>query len=240
MERTKAPQRFSPVKLPVPQPTNEYMIQASLEAERLPSPQTLLIILDLNGTLLDRSREKFVAPIVFRPFVKEFLKYCLENHKVMVWSSAVGASVNKMCRQLFDPNQRKQVLSEWARDTLDLTESEYNEKSQVYKRLDKVWDDAEIQSAHPNAENLDGWSQANTILIDDSVVKAQKQPFNHIEVSEFTRSPNQETGVDILSQVVAYLEELRKWDDVSRFIQSNPFRMDQGWAWDWKTDEAAH
>ena len=157
----------------------------------------------------------------------------------MVWSSVTPKNLEIMCSKIFSRSQRKRLLGEWGRDTLDLTKSEYEGKTQVYKRMDKIWQNAKLQSLHPYATDLGRWSQKNTVLIDDSVIKAKAQPFNHIEVPEFTRSPHQHDGTDVLSQVVAYLEELRKWDDVSRFIHGNPFRVDQGWLWDWKSDKAA-
>ena len=215
---------FSPFSLPVPHPTNQYVVQAFPEPEKLPTPRSLLIILDLNGTLLNRKRNH----LVLRPWLSEFLEYCLGNHTVMVWSSATPETVRSVCERIFTPDQRKQVLREWGRDTLDLTVTEYYEKIQVYKRLDKIWDDATLQSNHPDAYNLGCWSQADTVLIDDSVLKAQKQPFNHIKVPEFIRSPKKASEDDVLCQVVAYLEELRKWDDVSRFIKKDPFRVKQG------------
>ncbi|MCJ1242545.1 hypothetical protein MMC14_010554 [Varicellaria rhodocarpa] len=215
---------FSPFSLPVPHPTNQYVVQAFPEPEKLSTPRSLLIILDLNGTLMDRRRNH----LVLRPWLSDFLEYCLGNHTVMIWSSATPENVKSICERIFTPDQRKQVLREWGRDTLDLTTTEYYEKIQVYKRLDKIWDDATLQSNHPDANNLGCWSQADTVLIDDSVVKAQKQPFNHIKVPEFTRSPKKASEDDVLCQVMTYLEELRKWDDVSRFIKNDPFRVKQG------------
>jgi hypothetical protein len=59
--------------LPEPKPTEEYLEQASLPPRRLTGPKKLLIVLDLNGTLLVRSnRGSNYTP---RPHVDEFLAY---------------------------------------------------------------------------------------------------------------------------------------------------------------------
>ena len=223
----------------MPVPTADYLFQASSTPRRTSNPQSLLIVLDLNGTLLARRRHS--NQVLPRPNLGNFLRYCLENHTVMIWSSAQPASVDVMCEKIFQPQQRLNLLREWARDTLDLTEYDYYEKVQVYKRLDRIWDNSILQSQYVdfNHHKEGIWSQANTVLIDDSLVKARKQPYNHIEVPEYTLQSGAEGGMKVLNQVVAYLEELRKWNDVSCFIKGNHFEINSGWVWDWTKDKAA-
>ena len=227
---------FSPDKLPMPVPTANYLFQASSVPRRISSPQSLLVVLDFNGTLL--ARKKPPQTFTGRPFLRKFLQYCLENHTVMIWSSARPATVDTICRDIFPPQQRSKLLREWARDTLDLTKQEYYDKVQVYKRLDRIWEDSTLQSEYSvfNNHEIGLWSQANTVLIDDSPLKARKQPYNHIEVPEYTLESGQEGGMEVLNQVVAYLEELRNWDDVSCFIKDKSFKVSSGWKWDREKD----
>ena len=229
----RQPLKFSPLRLPAPNPTADYLVRSFFEPKKLPSPQSLLVVLDLNGTLLARSRGR--GTVTERPYLDRFLGYCLKHHSVMIWSSAQPESVAQMCGKIFSPQQRGKLVREWARDTLELTIKDYYDKVQVYKRLDRIWEDTLLQSKHPCYKNLGKWCQGNTVLIEDSRLKAQKQPFNHIEVPEYTiRSGDEGTGMEVLGQVVGYLEELRKWDDVSRFIRANRFEIDVGWSWDWE------
>ncbi|MCJ1256611.1 hypothetical protein MMC24_004435 [Lignoscripta atroalba] len=223
--------KYGTTELPVPEPTSQYLSQASPEPNKLSTPQPLLVVLDLNGTLLARQRgtKKHTA----RPSMAKFLRYCLENHSVMIWSSARPENVAHICGNIFTASQRRQLLREWGRDTLDLTKAQYDEKVQVYKRLDRIWDDVMLQSRHPHYHQNGRWSQANTILVDDSVLKAKKQPYNLIEIPEFVKANGKEEGgKEVLGQVVAYLEEIRNWDNVSSFIKKFKFEVDKGWDWD--------
>ncbi|MCJ1337453.1 hypothetical protein MMC09_002735 [Bachmanniomyces sp. S44760] len=217
----------------VPEPTLEYLAQASCKPVRTPKAQSLLIVLDLNGTLLQRSRSS--SAYTARPSLDKFLQYCLQEHKVMIWSSATPRNVNIICSRLFSKTQRQQIIREWGRDTLGLTPSEYNDNVQVYKRLDVIWDDPLLQPSHPSyTTDTHSWNQHNTILIDDSATKARKHPYNHIEVPEFFKTGDEaRSGSDILGQVVGYIEELRKWNDVSKYIKLDRFGVNKGWTWNW-------
>lgn len=220
--------------LPAPISTAQYLLTASLPCKPLLEPQRLLLVLDLNGTLLFRRK----AASSYRPraSLEPFLNYCLTHHSVLIWSSATPTNVTGVCAQLFTPPQRRQLLGEWARDTLDLTSEEYCSKVQVYKRLDRIWEGVALRDSHPDfAAKGTRWSQANTLLVDDSPTKAQAQPYNLVEIPEFTRNAALEKGKDFLGQVVAYLEEARMWGDVSTFVKRKKFVVDGGWAWNWET-----
>ncbi len=216
------------IYLPAPKPTSAYVDDANATPNLLPSPQRLLLVLDLNGTLLHRSRasQKYTS----RPGLPEFLKYAFANHCLFIWSSAQPHNVKGVCSRLFSRDQREMLLGEWGRNTLGLTSSQYKERVQVYKRLDRIWGDEVLQRLHPDFEKGERWNQNNTMLIDDSALKASAQPFNHVEVPEFVRGggEKEEDGRDVLGQVVEYLEEARKWSNVSGFVRQKPFKMD--WA----------
>jgi len=235
IEKIMSPLRQkTPLPLPAPTPTSQYLSTASLPCKPLLEPQRLLLVLDLNGTLLFRHR----AASSYRPraSLEPFLNYCLTHHSVLIWSSATPTNVTGVCAQLFTPPQRRQLLGEWARDTLDLTSEEYCSKVQVYKRLDRIWEGKALRDSHPDfASKGTRWSQANTLLVDDSPTKAQAQPYNLVEIPEFTRNAALEKGKNFLGQVVAYLEEARMWGDVSTFVKRKKFVVDGGWAWNWET-----
>ena len=221
-----------------PKPTAAYLEQALIPSLTRSQLGNLLLVLDINGTLLYRRKKTDV--IIPRPSLAEFLNYCLDNHSVLVWSSSLPENVNKMCSKMFPHTRRSQVIAEWGRDTLELSASDYYHNTQVYKRLDRIWDNEIVQMHHPQYDQGGRWNQKNTVLIDDSALKASAQPHNHIEVPEFEPKNNKGNDIDgaeVLGQVVAYLEELRKWEDVSSFMKKERFVLDGGYRWDWVTGQ---
>ncbi|KAL8944419.1 MAG: hypothetical protein Q9216_000470 [Gyalolechia sp. 2 TL-2023] len=218
---------------PTPVPDATYLSQSTIPALQLNSSQPLLIVLDLNGTLL--YRPKASSGYKPRPYLKQFLAHCNSNYKILVWSSATPRNVTAICAKIFTPEQRKFLLGEWGRDTLDLTLQQYKAKVQVYKRLDRIWAFDKIQRSHPDYAFGGRWSQKNTLLLDDSTMKASAQPYNSVVVPEFVKGAGelQINGTDVLGQVVAYLELAKTYQDVSAFARERPFRINEGWRWDW-------
>lgn len=229
--RRLTPER-SPTPLPVPAPTQSYLDQASSEPTTLSTPQPMLFILDLNGTLLHRPNRKNPTKFVTRPSVTPFLDYLFAHFTVMVWSSARPENVSLMCSQLFTPAQRSLLVAQWGRDRLGLSPQQYNNKVQVYKRLSQIWDDDDIARRHPGYLDGESWDQFNTILLDDSHAKASSEPWNLVRIPEFVGAKEQEEG-DVLRQVVGYLEVLRGVENVSAFVRRTPFVVDGGWDWVW-------
>ena len=224
---------------PTPIPAATYLQRAAIPARKLSTPQSLLLILDLNGTLLWRPRgSQIYTP---RPSLAAFLAHCVTNYSVLIWSSATLVNVSGLCSKIFTPEQRQCLLGEWARDTLDLNTKQFNAKVQVYKRLNRVWRDEAIQKAHPRSITGGRWRQDNTLLLDDSRLKASAEPHNAVVLPEFVKDGGEVdgSGDEVLAQVVAYLEMARRVDNVSSFVKKHPFRIDAGWKWDWATGKPA-
>jgi NLI interacting factor-like phosphatase len=162
-----------------------------------------------------------------RPGVPIFLDYLFKNHVVMIYSSARPENVKAMVDALATKKQAKSLAAIWGRDKLDLTPAQYNEKVQVYKKLEKVWQDEQIQTTCQGKKQR--WNQTNTVLVDDSHLKALSQPHNLIQVPEFTKQKlNQEQKRrerEVVASVRAKLEELKWAHDVSRLI------------WRWQTGQ---
>lgn len=231
---TRALNRDELQHLPAPLPTTAYLFLSS-SPKTLSTPQRLLLVLDLNGTLVYRSLGSTVYKP--RPFLSQFLEYCIANHSVLIWSSAMPRNVVAVCKSMFRPEQLKTVLGIWARDTLGLTPQQYHARVQVYKRLDRIWNHPKIALKHPEVHLGARWTQKNTLLIDDSIMKASAQAYNLVQIPEFTNdSPEKKgkDGEDVLGQVVAYLEEARKWDNVSAFVRERKFVFGTEWSWDWQ------
>ncbi|KAL4738678.1 NLI interacting factor-like phosphatase-domain-containing protein [Aspergillus similis] len=216
-----AQRRISKAPRP-PSATKKYLDQASLPPRESSSPQPLLVILDLNGTLIYRKTRKFPPSFSRRVGLDDFLKVLVEKYKVMIWSSSQPPTVAAVCEQLFSESNRKKLVAEWGRDKLGLSKSEYNTKVQVYKTLETVWSSKKIQASHPGRVNKGKkkgprWDQSNTVLIDDSRLKAVSEPYNLIEIPEFTNNPDVDESA-IFPKVLQRLEILAKCDDVSKML----------------------
>ncbi|KAI9797519.1 MAG: hypothetical protein M1833_005430 [Piccolia ochrophora] len=212
-----------------PQPSKEYLAQASQLSRTLSHARELLLVIDLNGTLL--YRPKLGSSFIPRPYVDNFIRYVLSTFQVMIWSSSRPENVEKMCRQIFTPEQLQLVIAQWGRDRLGLTPFQYDNKVQVYKDLSKVWDAPEVVGSHPQHVGGVQWDQSNTVLLDDSALKAASHPFNIVEVPEFlgNQSYNAEMRARPLEQVMNYLEVLRTQGDVSAFMRDTPFQCAEQW-----------
>ncbi|KIW17317.1 hypothetical protein PV08_04509 [Exophiala spinifera] len=223
--RSTIPRGVEPV--PVPKPTSDYKKTAALPPALRQNAQKLLVILDLNGTLLVRpNRRADPTKFKIRPGVTRLLDYLFANHVVMVYSSARPENTTAMVKNFMHPVQRQQMAAVWARDKLGLTEHQYYNKVQVYKKLDKIWSDSAIQS---KAEKGCKWNQGNTVLVDDSHLKGLAQPNNLLQVPEFENNAPREGGAAlrdwqlneqaILESLELKLEELKYQVDVSRLIR---------------------
>ena len=209
---------------PAPCATQAYLNQAHLEPEWLDGPQRLLVILDLNGTLMLKPDFRRPDQIHIRPGAPKLLEYLFENHTVMVYTSAQPHNAKMVARRLFSIKEYDMLAGIWARDRLGLTPAQYKDKVQVYKKLDKIWANSEIQSSYfPPGQGK--WDQTNTILVDDSHLKALQEPHNLLQVPEFT---NQANGMkkktysrreeQICQSLIVKLEALKWQHDVSRLI----------------------
>jgi len=162
------------------------------------------------------------ASLVCRPELDSFLDYIFTHFSVMVWTSAQPENAQRMVNTIFTKEQEKKLLTVWARDTLQLTPNQYREKTTVYKRLTRIWA-GEFKLCFPSPDQSGpGWDQTNTILIDDSSVKAAGQPYNLIRVPEFVGDTDEEES-PVLSDCIKYLNELRFQDNVSACIRQSPF-----------------
>lgn len=249
-ERSATP----PVK--IPKPSNEYIKQASQEPQRRAESQPLLIILDLNGTLIFRKQKKLPPKFERRAGLDHFLEELTKKYAVMIWSSSRPATVEGVCQQLFPDDKKNRLVAKWGRDRFGLTSAQYNSKLQVYKELSKVWADAVIQASHPNApapseiptqavhtsaapprgkfskakKSLrqtipvtslpagQRWDQTNTILIDDSKLKARSEPYNILEIPEFTNDKTIDEST-LFADVLQQLDDLSHYDDVSKVLR---------------------
>ncbi|KAF2672456.1 HAD-like protein, partial [Microthyrium microscopicum] len=203
--------------LAIPRQSGEYRRLADSPFSVRPTRQRLLIVMDLNGTLLERTN--FKSNFVPRQNLSSFLAYLLVHHNIMIWSSSKPENVKNMVNQLF-PGTQNQLVGVWSRDHLRLTPAQYNSKVQVYKQLSWIWTDPSLSKRHPEGEI---WNQTNTVLLDDTALKAITEPHNLCQIPEFKRA-NVDAEGDVLGQVLAYLVYLSDYDNASAVIKVQPFQ----------------
>jgi len=214
------------------EPSQDYILNASLPPFRLESPTPKLLILDLNGTLLHRPRNrirelnadmrKASRHPILRPHLREFMAYIFQHFQVMFWSSAKPHNVKAMINAATTPGQRGKIIAVWDRSHFGLTASEYNARSITIKDLEFVFRDTEMRA------KKGPWDASNTVLLDDSMKKAAYQPYNHICIPEFVPFSWGDGGGEkdeALREIAGYLEELRYQGHVARFIKQRPFRI---------------
>ncbi|RKP39047.1 hypothetical protein BJ085DRAFT_28778 [Dimargaris cristalligena] len=196
----------------------------------------ILVVLDLNGTLLRRGINKSAK---LRPFLPEFRDYLLRNFNAMVWSSATPVNVQRMVDQVFDSYQHL-LRGVWARNRCVVSRTEFvrANKPVTYKPLNFIWKAHQIPPhdsskkvqldrrpwlyrTHSKAKQSVKWSAQNTIIVDDSALKAQAHLGNHIEVNDFDANPSMR-DYD-LQALVAYLREFREiWTNMDPGVRTVP------------------
>ena len=224
--RARSPLNTSEVKRPSPH--TDYHAQSRVTPAQVSSPRRLLVILDLNGTLLFR-RSRGGSNFTRRPHLDEFLKYLFQHHSVMVWSSARLENVVAMCDKLFTQAQRESLVAIWAREQLRLTPAAFKERVPVYKQLSWVWNGKDMIAKRPFGA---AWNQTDTVLIDDSVDKAATEPHNVIPLEAFEATPQQMES-DVLAAVATYLDVLKMQDNVSAYMRQQPFVVESDTKTNW-------
>jgi hypothetical protein len=207
----------------------QYIEQAQRAPAKLSQPRKLLVLLDLNGTLVYRhgpNRQLMVK----RPGVDRFLEYLFSNHAPMIFTSATSRSAQKMAKELLTPQQYGDLVAIRTREHLGLNQEQYRNKVQVYKDLRGVWSHDQVKWSGQHMGVV--WDASNTVLIDDSIIKAKSHPHSLIQVSEFVEpgegqgKKNKQGRRDweaqeraVLESVEAKLEELRWQVNVTHLIR---------------------
>jgi hypothetical protein len=205
----------------IPFASPEYLARSEGFAQPIQTPQHLLVVIDLNGTILFRPSRTSPHKFVARPHAIRFLQYCIDTFNVVIWSSARPENVAALVDAILPPSLKQRCVAIWGRDRFNLTPADYNTRVQCYKRLNTVWLDPFIARSHPEFQTGANWDQTNTVLVDDSIEKGRSEPFNIISIPEYTG--NQLEKTDILPQVHDYLNQLSLHSNVSAYMRSYPF-----------------
>lgn len=206
----------------IPSPTAAYLAASLEPLQPLKEAQHLLVVIDLNGTLLFRPNKRNPTEFIARPNSERFLRYCIETFTVVIWSSARPANVQLMCNQILKNDLRSKVVAIWARDKFNLTPLDFDMRTMCYKRLTSLWNDPDIASTHPGFQFGARWDHTNTVLVDDSPEKGRSEPFNLIAIPEFAGDRLEKGG--ILPQVHDYINTLSMHSNVAAYMKARPFK----------------
>ncbi|KAG0345009.1 hypothetical protein BG004_004024 [Podila humilis] len=207
--------------------TPSYTVIANQEPVTLSSPQKLLVVLDLNGTLFYRAKNN-IRTVTARPHLDDFLDFLFNHCRVMVWSSAQPVNVQKMLSHGFG-NRIPLLDRVWARDMFRLPQHDYVRKVLTIKDLEFIWEGIEQERKLATKEELAQeklalvFDQTNTVLIDDSTAKIQLQPYNGLALKEFDEQHAKSGTDDELPKVIKYLEKLIYQQNVSAYMRLHPF-----------------
>ncbi len=140
-----------------------------------------LIVLDLDETLIYAKEEELSIPYDFktslyfvykRPYMKEFLNFCLENFKVAVWTSSGEDYAQAIVRKLFSKNYPLEFV--WARQRCI--------QSFDPESLDYLW----VKDLKKVKRR--GYKLEQVIMIDDTPAKLRRNYGNLVRVSPFEGS----------------------------------------------------
>ena len=214
--------RISTMNLPTPSAP-----PAAIKVQRIP----LLVVLDVNGTLLDRltktdekkrARENPSCPsspdyvvntnrIYLRPYVDPFLDCLCAHFHVAFWTSATLKNARPMVESLAG-HRSGSLEFIWDRRKCD-----EGKGYTTVKDLSRVW----------RSDFLDGkWTADNTILIDDTESKGKATPANILRIPIFSVGDHDCEADNHLLHIAQYLIKniySQPGVDVRKIMESNPF-----------------
>eukprot|EP00249_Psilotum_nudum_P013120 c24162_g1_i2 orf=511-2697(+) len=191
-----------------------------------------LLVLDVNGLLVDTYFRADRRPgeaadtrignffVYKRPFCDEFLKFCLENFVVGIWSSAKRQKVDSLVDFIFRDSKVKLAFS-WCQ--LNCTDTgmkapENMHKPLFLKELSKLWG-----NSNPGLPWKGGdYGPINTLLVDDTPYKAIRNPPNTAIFLQSYSAHNRKDNV-LGGTLRVYLEFLSSAANVQQFVENNPF-----------------
>ncbi|WVR04065.1 hypothetical protein IAU60_001064 [Kwoniella sp. DSM 27419] len=272
--RSPPPRRrdFTPTPPPLQLPSAEY-IKLSQPSAITKNDHVVpkLLVLDLNGALVYRNRGADLRKSYPRPYLQCFLEYLFlpdpsspgpHPWEVFVWSSAQPHNVRGMVEGTFGPRWIEGIWEEetvrgreareggegrllgvWARDKMGLAAGDYSRKVQTTKDLRKVLD--HLSSSGANSAGISkSFDEKTVVLLDDSPLKAVRQPFNQLVIPEYEEKLYQEAKAvvsraevndtstpndmdETLLAVIGILDSLKKVDNVPAWVRAGGLNLER-------------
>ncbi|KAJ3097933.1 hypothetical protein HDU97_004469 [Phlyctochytrium planicorne] len=212
------------------------------------SRKPFLLVLDLNGTLIDRVKdvaEKEAARrnpycpsnpdyhvngarVYLRPFLDLFLQELVKLCEVGVWTSAMAKNSVPLVDQIFG-RQGKDLAFHYDRSKCDLVKTKENPYGSI-KNLRRIWADSRVNGDKFWNDNPFSENQKNTILLDDTESKSSDTPGNLLWLptyyagNPFVHFDRDQTLLSVLDYIKALVRahEEKPVDDVREYMAANP------------------
>ncbi|KAL2319964.1 hypothetical protein Fmac_028933 [Flemingia macrophylla] len=208
----------------------------SLIGTQVPCLKKRLIVLDINGLLVDvvspppkdcKADATIAGKAIFkRPFYLEFLDFCFEKFEVGIWSSRLKKNVDRVIGVLMGDMKRRLLfcwdLSHCTRTRFKTLENKH--KVVVFKDLQKLWDKHD-----PNLPWEKGYyNQSNTLLLDDSPYKALLNPPNtSVFPHTFNFRVKNNNSLGKGGELRAYLDGLANTEYMAKYVEKHPFGQER-------------
>lgn len=159
-----------------------------------------LVILDLDETLIHTSvapRQNQIAIRQFanywlyeRPYVHAFIKFCLANFRVAVWTSSSERYAQAITAHLFEHPEQLEFI--WSRQHCTVRQDPQSSKNVYIKNLKKV--------------KARGEPLSRVVIVDDSPEKLIYQYGNLVPISPFEGQAN-DTALLLLMDYLLHLSQ---------------------------------
>ncbi|XWS47917.1 hypothetical protein CRYUN_Cryun13aG0027300 [Craigia yunnanensis] len=206
-------------------------LYSSLERIYICHPKKKLLVLDLNGILVDvvQNRGELQPDItvsgkgVFkRPFCDDFLHFCFSTFNVGIWSSRASKNVSRLVNFLMR-KWRRDLFFCWNRRQCTITEFktiEDKQKPLVLKELRKLWERHLNDLPWKKGE----YDESNTLLLDDSPYKALRNPANTaVFPYPYQYRDAKDSSLGRGGDIRKYLEGLAAAENAQKYVEQNPF-----------------
>lgn len=176
------------------------------------SSQRALVVLDLNGTLLDAKHQAYQCErtgrswprydartpkghkyIYFRPQMQAFLSWLFQRYEVGVWTSCMKHNAWDIVQLAFP---RPPLFVKTREDCIVIPNGEYSKDT--IKDLTVVW-----------SEYAGQFHAGNTILVENTAQKGRLQPQNLLLVREFAAN-TPETDDYLLTELAPRIQTMLK------------------------------
>ena len=202
--------------------------------------RTPLLVLDLNGLLVDRiyirnarerqqflkkvSDEKITRPqrsgdflVFLRPGCKDFLRFVMRDFDVAIWSSARKRNIHPILKLLFTPSSRRQLHAIYGQEECQKMDNPNSEHKPLFiKDLRSLWETC--------------GSAEYTLLVDDSPEKAQfNPPHTSIHPPAWGHANVADGELERGGKLREFLKDMARASQenqgftVSAFLKENPF-----------------
>jgi TFIIF-interacting CTD phosphatase-like protein len=133
--------------------------------------------------------------VYYRPGLKEFISYALDNFHVAVWSSASRGYIKEIVNNIF-PDEGKDLKFCWD-DKRCTMSADFEQRVYYYvKDLRKV--------------RRTGYKKERILIVDDTPSKSERNYGNAIYIPQFRGNPNDR----YLYMLIEYLNTLKDIDNV--------------------------